>query len=350
MPTRCSRRRSALQKELKREMRARLKEDDSEPPQVDGPWAYYSRFRHGGQHRIYCRKPREGGAETVLIDGDARAEGKAFFQLAGARHSPDHSKFAWSSDELGSEIFAIAVRDIERGEDLADRVVSATGDVVWTRDSQRAFSMSSRTRAIVRAASCCIGSGTAQSRRRRDLSRRPIRPGSSHIEPTRLGRSAMIIVHGHDASETHVVDLDSSDRKPLDRRAAAAGPPLRGDGSRRRLLYPHQRRGARFQDRRRATRGAGRGRTGATSSPHRDGRFIADATLFKDHLVVLVREESRPRLSVYDLKSGEAHEIAFEEETYSLGFEPVYEFDDGASPLQLFVDGPAGGDLRLRLR
>src|SRR5580693_9805780 len=68
----------ALQKELKREMRARLKEDDSEPPQVDGPWAYYSRFRPGGQRRIYCRKPREGGAETVLIDGDARAEGKAF--------------------------------------------------------------------------------------------------------------------------------------------------------------------------------------------------------------------------------------------------------------------------------
>ena len=33
-----------LQKELKREMRARLKEDDSEPPQVDGPWAYYRAF------------------------------------------------------------------------------------------------------------------------------------------------------------------------------------------------------------------------------------------------------------------------------------------------------------------
>ena len=42
----------SLQKELKREMRARLKEDDSEPPQVDGPWAYYSRFRPGGQRRI----------------------------------------------------------------------------------------------------------------------------------------------------------------------------------------------------------------------------------------------------------------------------------------------------------
>ena len=125
---------AGLQKELRREMRARLKEDDSEPPQVDGPWAYYSRFRPGGQRRIYCRKPREGGAETVLIDGDARAEGKAFFHFAGGRHSPDHAKFAWSSDDLGSEILTIAVRDLERETDLADRVGGATGDVVWTRD------------------------------------------------------------------------------------------------------------------------------------------------------------------------------------------------------------------------
>jgi oligopeptidase B len=125
-----------LQKELKREMRARLKEDDSEPPQVDGPWAYYSRFRPGGQRRIFCRKPREGGWEMVLIDGDARAEGKAFFHLAGARHSPDHSKLAWSSDDLGSEMLAIAIRDLERETDLIDRVVGATGEVVWARDSQ----------------------------------------------------------------------------------------------------------------------------------------------------------------------------------------------------------------------
>ena len=61
--------------------------------------------------------------------------------------------------------------------------------------------------------------------------------------------------------------------------------------------------------------------------PHRDGRFIADATLFKSYLVVLMREESRPRLHVHDLRTGEAHDIAFEEETYALDFETVYEFD-----------------------
>ena len=66
-----------------REMRARLREDDSEPPAPDGPFSYYSRFRHGGQHRIYCRRPRAGGKETLLLDGDARAAANAFFHLGG---------------------------------------------------------------------------------------------------------------------------------------------------------------------------------------------------------------------------------------------------------------------------
>ena len=127
---------AALQKELVREMRARLKEDDSEPPQVDGPWAYYSRYRQGGQHRMYCRRPREGGEGTVLIDGDARAEGKPFFRCAAAAHSPDHTKFAWSVDELGSEMLTIRVRDVERSEDLPDFIVNATDDVVWARDAK----------------------------------------------------------------------------------------------------------------------------------------------------------------------------------------------------------------------
>ena len=84
--------------------------------------------------------------------------------------------------------------------------------------------------------------------------------------------------------------------------------------------------------------------------PHRDGCFIADATLFKNFLVVLAREESRPRLAVHDLTSGEAHEIAFSEETYALGLGTVYEFELAAPEVPFFLDGPARGDLRLRLR
>ena len=171
-----------------------------------GPWAYYSRFRSGGQRRIYCRKPRQGGAEIVLIDGDARAEGKAFFHFAGGRHSPDHAKFAWSSDDLGSEILTIAVRDLERQRDLADRIRGATGDVVWTGDST-AFLYVEQD----------------ENHRPRRVMLHRLETGQSDdvevfveddpawfigIEPTRLGATAIISVHGHDASEALVVDLD----------------------------------------------------------------------------------------------------------------------------------------------
>jgi oligopeptidase B len=315
---------AGLQKELRREMRARLKEDDSEPPQVDGPWAYYSRFRSGGQRRIYCRKPRQGGAETVLIDGDERAEGKAFFHLAGGRHSPDHAKFAWSSDDLGSEILTIAVRDLERQRDLADRIRGATGDVVWTGDS---------------AAFLYVEQDENHRPRRVMLHRLETGQGDDvevfveddpawfiGIEPTRLGATAIISVHGHDASEALVLDLDHPMAAP--RLVAPRRPGIR---------YEVMDHGDRFFIRTNAgapdfkiviaPREAPQEANWRDFVVERDGRFIADATLFKDQLVLLMREMSRPRLAVIDLISGESHEIAFDEETYFLRFEPVYEFD-----------------------
>jgi len=313
-----------LQKELKREMRARLKEDDSEPPQVDGPWAYYSRFRPGGQRRIYCRKPREGGVEAVLIDGDARAEGKAFFHLAGARHSPDHSKLAWSSDDLGSEMLIISVRDLERETDLADRVVGATGDIVWTRDSQ-AFLYVEQDESHRPCRVMLHRLGAAQT----DDVEIFVEADPAWfigVEPTRLGRAAIISVHGHDASEALVVDLDHP-----------TAPPRLIAPRRSGLHYDVMDHGDRFFIRTNADapdfkivvapRDAPREANWRDFVAERDGCFIADATLFKRHLVLLMREMSRPHLVVFDLESGESHEIAFDEETYFLRLEPVYEFD-----------------------
>src|SRR5829696_5840426 len=50
----------ALQETLYREMRGRMKEDDSSVPAPDGPWAYSMRYVEGGQHPLHVRTPREG--------------------------------------------------------------------------------------------------------------------------------------------------------------------------------------------------------------------------------------------------------------------------------------------------
>ena len=70
-----------LQKKLVAEMRGRIKEDDSSVPAPDGPFAYFRKFREGGQHEIFGRTPRDGGERTIVLDGDALAANHEYFKF-----------------------------------------------------------------------------------------------------------------------------------------------------------------------------------------------------------------------------------------------------------------------------
>ncbi|HEY1944342.1 MAG TPA: S9 family peptidase [Roseiarcus sp.] len=314
-----------LQKQLVREMRARLKEDDSEVPQTDGPYAYYSRFRHGGQHRIFCRRPRIGGKETILLDGDERAAERSFFHLNTARHSPDHRKLAWSADDKGSEMYAIAVRDIAGGADLADLVENATGEVVWTRDSAAYLYVAlDRNHRPWRVMLHRLGTPSSEDA---EIFEEADPAWFIAIAPTRLGRSAVISVHGHDASEARIVDLDDPAAPP--RLIAPRRPGLRYDvmdhGDR--FFITTNSGGASDFKIVTASRDAPGEENWRPFVAHQEGRLIESAALFKDYLVLLAREENTPRLVIHEFASGEAHEIAFEAQTYFLRLETVYEFD-----------------------
>ena len=120
---------------------------------------------------------------------------------------------------------AIAVRDLERQGDLADRVHGATGDVAWTRDSKAFLYVeqdeSHRPRRVM-----LHRLGTAQSQDV-ELFTEDDPAWFIGIELTRLGRAAIITVHGHDASEARIVDLD--DPTALPRLVAPRRPGFRYD-------------------------------------------------------------------------------------------------------------------------
>ena len=78
----------ALQETLFKEMKGRIKEDDSTVPAPDGAYAYFMSYVTGGQHPRLCREPRAGGETQVLLDGDALAEGKPYFSLGAASLEP----------------------------------------------------------------------------------------------------------------------------------------------------------------------------------------------------------------------------------------------------------------------
>ena len=72
----------ALQETLFKEMKGRIKEDNSTVPAPDGAYAYFTSYVVGGQHPRICRQPRDGGEAAVLLDGGRDGCGQAVL-LAG---------------------------------------------------------------------------------------------------------------------------------------------------------------------------------------------------------------------------------------------------------------------------
>ena len=110
-----------LQEDLYKEMRARIKEDDSSVPEKEGDYFYYTRYETDGQYAIYCRKRGSlDAAEEVLLDVNALAEGVDYMRIGVCRNSPDHRWLAYSTDEDGGEEYTLRVRNLETGEDLTE--------------------------------------------------------------------------------------------------------------------------------------------------------------------------------------------------------------------------------------
>jgi oligopeptidase B len=319
----------ALQETLFAEMKGRIKEDDSTVPSPDGRYAYYTRYREGGQHPILCRQPREGGPETVMLDGDALAAGKAFFQLGAMRHSPDHRRLAWAADDKGSEFDTLHIRDLAQRADLADVVADVEGTPVWTADSSAFYYVrldsNHRPSRVYRhtlgapAANDALVYEEADARYFVSLSE------------MQSGRYATIAVHDHETSESWLLDLGARDAKPV--LIAPREPSVQYDvehhpdwhGEEVLLIRTNADSAEDFKIVLAPLADPGRANW-HDLIPHRRGVYLLSMGVLADWLIWLEREDSLPRIVVRHITSEEEHTIGFPEEAYSLGFDGGYEF------------------------
>ncbi len=313
-----------LQAAIFAEMKGRIKQDDSSVPAADGAWEYYSRYETGTQHPKHCRKPRTGAGESVLLDADALAHGKAYFLVGAADHSPDHKLYAYAADEQGSEAYSIYVKDLETDQLLPGPVQSSTGDFCWSPDSAWLF-----------------WTHRDENGRSDKIYRRPARGGATddvlvYDEPDEgfflsvsVTQSRAFIVIGagnHETSEASIIPAADPTARPL-----VVAP--RQDG----VQYGLEHWGDRFVIRTNAD-GAidfkimeapendpsrGNWRDWAVHTP---GRFVVAMTVRRDYLIQLVRENAANRLLITG-RDGREHEVAFDEEAFALSLSGGYEFD-----------------------
>jgi oligopeptidase B len=116
---------------LFKEMRGRIKEADRSVPQKDGDWLYWIEFEEGAEYKKWWRRPVSGGADELMLDEVALAEGKDYFRLGALSVSADGRLLAYAIDDNGSERFTARVKVIATGELLPDEIPGTLSALVW---------------------------------------------------------------------------------------------------------------------------------------------------------------------------------------------------------------------------
>ncbi|MDB5459132.1 MAG: peptidase, partial [Caulobacteraceae bacterium] len=319
----------ALQAAMFQEMKGRIKEDDSSAPTPDGPWEYYVRYEPGAQHPVHARRPRgSSDGEQALLDADAEARGKAFFQVVGAEHSPDHALYAYAVDEQGSEVCRIYVKDLATGELLPEPVESGAGDFVFSPCSQWLFW-------IWRDA----------DGRPAKLYRRPAR-GSDDTLVYEEEDDGFFMGVSVTASRAYIA-LGLGNQETSEARLIPACDPTldpfvvepRTEGLRYEVEHWADAGGKSHFVIRTNADGAvdfklvlaneadPSRRTWRDLVPHEPGRFIVGLTAFRGHLARLERVNANNRIVITEAGTLAEHAIDFDEEAYALGLEGGYEYD-----------------------
>ncbi len=305
-----------------REIRGRIKEDETDLPDPDGPWAYNSRMEEGRQYPLIVRTPRAGGDETILLDCNVEA-GEGYFGFGGAEHSPDHTLLAWAADRQGSEFYTIHIRDIATGKDTGETIEESGDGGTWSPD------------------------GTALYYTELDESHRPFRVrrhviGTPQADDTivyveadpgffvgvgeTLSRRYIVIdVHDHQTSELYLIGDGSLEPRLVSARLAER----EYDAEERDGLLYMLTNADGAEDYKIVTAPAEAPDAAHWTDlvPHIAGVLILDILLFANHLVRLERYEGLPRIVVRDLRDNREWTVAFDEEAYSLGMSAGYEFD-----------------------
>ena len=319
---------SALRDELFKEMRGRIKEDDSSVPEIDGPYAYYTRYRQGGEYPIIARKPAkqafsDDGEETILLDGDAMAADTEYFSFGGIDTSPDHSRIAYAVDTQGSEFYTIRVRQIETDEDLGVHIDSAYGPFEWSADGQRIYWIHRDENArpdSVWQRDLASGEDT--------LIYREDDPGVFLSIHTSASEAVIFIsASNHTTSEVHWFRADDSNPSPQLIAPRQEGIEYDVEHWDDEFYILTNLDGAVDFKLMRAPMQASSHDAWQEVIAHRPGTLVLGMQAQKDYLTLIERENGLPRIVVRARSDGASHTITFDEAAYSLGLDSGYPYD-----------------------
>jgi len=315
------------------EMKGRIKEDDASVPQKDGEWLYWWAFRPGSQYRAWWRRPIAGGADELLLDEAAEAEGKEYFRLGALTVSPDGGVLAYSTDGSGAERYTIRFRRLAGTSPIDEQIPGASGkwgeesiegaigNIVFSRDGGSiVYGLTDehwRTRTLKLHR---IGTDPADD------------PVLYYEEDARFSVGASrttdrrwiaIVTSNHDTSEVRLVPIDTPDAQPLLVSERVEGRQYSVDSANGRLWILTNDDHVNFRLAEADPATPGEWRTVIAGS---DRVYLRGATSFARHLAIQERVDGldQVRMRSYD---GAEWRVPFPEASYTATFTGSPEYD-----------------------
>ena len=131
------------QQALYDEIVGRVKQDDASVPERKNGWWYYTRFEEGREYPIIARRKAAADGrydaaapEQVLLDGNALAEGKGFFQIGNTEVTRDGRILAWVEDTTGRRQWTLRFKDLETGAVLPGEIRNVEASLAWANDGR----------------------------------------------------------------------------------------------------------------------------------------------------------------------------------------------------------------------
>jgi oligopeptidase B len=332
-----------LQKKLYDEMLGRIKQTDIQVPYRKNGFLYYTRTVEGKQYPIHARrKATAGAAEEILLDVNQLAEGKKFMSVGAFVVSDDAKLLAFTTDDNGYRQYKLHVKDLRSGkvtEGLAERV----GSVEWAKDNKT------------------LVYSTENDAKRQNRIFRHVVGTTDHpllleekdelydvwVDRSRSGDWLFLVSDSKTTNEVRLLDASKPASAPVVMVARKTDhkyyPEHRGDrfyimtndaGINYRVVtapVSDYTRGVNPQ----ATNAAEPVATSAAGRagwrelvPYRKPVRIEAIDLFRNHMVVRLREGGLSQLEIYDLAKGnKSHRISFPEAAYALFPSANAEFD-----------------------
>lgn len=354
----------AFRERLYQELLSHLKETDVSAAYGHGPFEYYTRTTEGLSYVCHCRRPRGAGtrAEQVVLDENEVAKSyPKHCDVGSVEVSPDHKLLAWSLDASGGETYTMHFKDLTTGEVLADTLEKTTGDVCWGADRRTVFY--STFDDVHRP--CAVWRHTLGTSQAEDEKLYEDMDGLYYVsfDKSRDGRLLFVSSDSSETSEVHMLPLADSQGRPVEDGEGGAGKRLRvihprehklryGVDHRAGWLFITTNEGGATNEKIVVTPAAQpakehwqplRASSGEPVLPHDARRTVAYATCFRDHVVVVGREEGLSQVWVLAMDGQtpavrDVHRIEWPDAAYHCGLGPNME--TSASTLRLRYSSP----------